>query len=269
MTARTRLLERLNLSSGIGLEVGALDRPVIAPDHPGILYADHLGNDALRHKYATDPNVAVGRLVPVHLVWDGSTALLDLLPSGQRLAYVVASHVIEHVPDPVGWLLRVHEACAPGATIGLVIPDARFTFDCRRRLTSLPDLLEAYHARWSRPSFRQVLDHFLHKTQVPECCSPKQLWDDPASASAVPLSHPDLLRELGAPGLRAYYDAIAAGRYIDAHCSVFTPDSFAQNLHQLATLNLLPFSLEWMLPTRRGEQEFAVVLRADAAPPSA
>ena len=258
MNRTRRLLEHVDIHAGDGLEIGALDSPVVPPQHPGISYVDHLDTPGLRQKYAQDPHVDVGRIVAVRYVWDGSS--LAELVGARRFAYVIGSHVAEHVPDLIGWLQQVRQVLAPGGVLALVVPDQRYTFDCQRRLTTIAELVEAHFLEYRRPSIRQVLDHFVHKVDVPEQCTIAQLWEDPARAAQVPRSHPQLLWELGATGLRKHFDAIQRGEYIDSHCSVFTPASFVELLSQMAALDMCGFTVKHLSPTLPGEQDFLVLL---------
>ena len=77
-------------------------------------FVDHADQAALRAKYADDANVPAEQIVPVDAVW-GERTLAECFP-GETFDYVIASHVIEHVPDVIGWLadrsLRVRAAKA-------------------------------------------------------------------------------------------------------------------------------------------------------------
>ena len=55
---------------------------------------------------------------------------------------------------------------------------------------------------------------------------------------------------------------IETGVYIDVHCWVFTPASFAGLMEQLVALGYLRFACELLFETERDEDEFFVVLRA-------
>jgi hypothetical protein len=232
---------------------------VVPPETPGIRYVDHLDSAGLRAKYATDPNVDLARLVPVSHVWDGGGSLaLDL--KGEPVRYVVASHVFEHLPNPIGWLQRLAPLLAPGGVVGLIVPDMRYTFDGQRRASAISEVLEAWLLDLCRPSIRQVLEHFVHKIRVPEDAGPTALWADPSLRQRVARSHPHLLRELGHAGVRAYGEKIADGEYIDAHCHVFTPDSLRTLMAEIDALGLLPLALTHVGDTHPDEDDFIVVL---------
>lgn len=194
----------------------------------------------------------------MHYVWSGEP-LVDIVGSA-KFDYVIASHVLEHAPDLIGWLQYIAEVLHPGGILALAIPDMRYTFDCQRNPTTIADALQAYLEQYRRPCIRQVLDHFVHKVEVPEQCSISSLWDEPLRRVHVARSHPLLLQELGLHGIRKHFDAIQAGEYIDTHCSVFTPDSFCNLMSQIAALNATNFKIKRFFPTLPNEQEFLVTL---------
>jgi len=92
----------------------------------------HLSTEALREKYQHDPAVDIAQIVEVDFDLAQIT-FRDALARIAPLDFVVASHVIEHVPDLVGWLSDIHAALRVGGVLALVIPDKRFTFDLHRR----------------------------------------------------------------------------------------------------------------------------------------
>lgn len=59
--------------------------------------------------------------------------------------FVICSHVIEHLAEPIGFLADIHRVLRPGGVVLLLIPDRRRTFDAARRATPLAHLV-AEHA---------------------------------------------------------------------------------------------------------------------------
>ena len=47
---------------------------------------------------------------------------MTLLPNERRVDFVIASHVIEYVPEMVSWLQCIGEALRPGGVLNLAIP---------------------------------------------------------------------------------------------------------------------------------------------------
>lgn len=236
---------------GHGLEIGALDSPLLRrPDHD-VLYVDYASTELLRRNQY-DPGVRLDDLVEVDVVW-GEVPLRTAV--GREVDFVVASHVIEHVPDLIGWLAELRAVLKPGGLLGLIVPDKRFTFDALRRESTLAEAVEAHLLGYRRPSLRQVFD--VASLGVPV---------DPAGVWTNGLSPETRRREVLArlpSALELARTLRDTPRYQDAHCWVFTPASFLDLAEELANLDLFPFRIEQFTPTERGGIEFYLRLVAD------
>lgn len=258
MDRKKHLLARINPGTQHGLEIGALCNPIVPPGAGHIEYVDHLPTEELRKKYATDPNVDVARIVTVNYVWGECT--LPEVVGDRRFDYVIASHVVEHVPDPIGWLREIAAVLSPGGMLSLAIPDKRWTFDCRREVTSVSEMIESYFEHRRRPTIRHCVEQFGEAAKVPGAVSAADLWQGKVSFDQIPLMTPGLLEHLGEAGMRSYFDAFRSGTYLDAHCSVFTPFSFVRILAVLARLRLLDYRVAYFQQTCVNDIEFFVTL---------
>ena len=99
------LLTSIDVTSSKGLELGPLINPVVRREMGDIRYIDHVDTDALRARYATHVGFDVDAIVPIDYVTHGS--IYDTVGPDIPFDYVIASHVIEHVPD-VDRLARRH-----------------------------------------------------------------------------------------------------------------------------------------------------------------
>lgn len=90
--------------------------------------------------------------------------------------YAVASHVFEHLPNPVGWLRDVAALLVPRGVIALAVPDRRFTFDFFRRETTAARILgravggkhvDCHCSVWTRGHFARVIPDALRLREVP------------------------------------------------------------------------------------------------------
>ena len=94
----------------IGVEIGAANNPII-PAHIGTCrYVDYMTTEQLRERLADYPYR--DSLVAIDYVWSGSGSLVDRI-GADRFDYAIASHVIEHVPNPVGWFSGIYGALKP------------------------------------------------------------------------------------------------------------------------------------------------------------
>jgi SAM-dependent methyltransferase len=246
---RERLLGPIDLPRARGLEIGPLAAPFIAREGANVLYADYLDADGLRAKYRADPNVDISRIVDVDVIWAGGP-LAACLPPGTVLDYVFASHVMEHIPDLVGWFAEIAAVLRPGGLVALAIPDKRFTFDLLRAPSRLGDLIDAHLHGLRRPAPWQVFDHHAHAVRLDDV---RAAWEgriDPAALA----HHAD-----AAIALQCAEQA-RAGAHLDVHCWVFTPRSLMQRLGELVALGLLPYRCRAFYETEPCAIEMLLVL---------
>ena len=247
LTREQKLLAGLNLAQMSGLEIGALASPMLRPPAARVKFVDHADSAALRVKYAEDPTVGLDDIVQVDAVW-GENTLAQCFP-GERFDFIIASHVIEHVPDMIGWLGEVAEMLNPDGRLILAIPDRRYSFDLLRRETTLTDLIDAHLRGARRPTPGQVFD--LNANAVAH--------DHVAAWFAPPATTPRPYVSRG--WALAQARAAQAGTYIDVHCSVFTARSLLELLDGLLELELLRFGLERFHVASVGTAEMSLVLR--------
>ncbi|MET0866162.1 MAG: methyltransferase domain-containing protein, partial [Nakamurella sp.] len=242
-----------DLGTGIGLEIGPLNRPVARKSHCNVRYVDVFDAPTIRHHYRDDPNVNVADIPDLDFCLhtaDGSIqSLIEATGSDAPYTWVLASHVIEHVPDLIGWLSQVAAVLQDGGTLVLAIPDQRYTFDVLRPATTVGQILQAHHSQDTIPSIRAVFDHFRSVVNV----SAADLWAGRKATVA------DRVYDL--PGtLNQLSLARDQGKYVDSHVWMFTPLSFVEQLAELGRLELIDFSVEQVVPTTPGELEFYAAL---------
>ena len=132
-----------------------------------------------------------------------------------------------------------------------MIPDKRFTFDLLRPLTTVADIVDAHLQRLRKPSSRQIYDHFSNFVSVDAGAA----WADRIDEKTLVPVHSRSF------ALEACHEAIENDRYIDAHCSVFTPESFIDSLRVLSELDLLGYEVAGFYRTEPKTIEFFVALR--------
>jgi len=110
----------------------------------------------LKKKYAAESAEFLEQIVPVDYVLVNNS--LKETVKGEKFDYVIASHVIEHVPDIVSWL-KDSIYLKPNGILSLVIPDKRYTFDITRDESSPADVMGAYIERHTKASTASVYDY--------------------------------------------------------------------------------------------------------------
>jgi SAM-dependent methyltransferase len=119
--------------SGRGIEIGALWRKFPVPRNVLVFYVDRTAPEHLRRQYSEIKSP----LVPPDLVADA----MRLPFCSGSLDFVIASHVLEHLPFPLAALRQWYQVLRPGGVLLLKIPDKRYTFDLRRQRTPLQHLI--------------------------------------------------------------------------------------------------------------------------------
>src|ERR1700722_8436880 len=165
MDRRQKILEGLDLGKSVGAEIGALCSPIVTRNEGRVFYVDYTDAESLKAKYASDSSVDVSKIVEVDVVW-GQKSLKEALCDNIALDYVIASHVVEHVPDLVTWLNEIRSVLKPDGELRLAVPDRRFTFDYVRGETRMSDVLAAYLVRARVPQPHEVLDFVLNAKKV-------------------------------------------------------------------------------------------------------
>jgi len=249
MNRRDKLIGGINLQTAVGAEIGALCNPMLTKSDANILYVDYADAATLRQHYAGNPLVDPAKIVETDAIW-GEKTLKEAL--GREVDFVIASHVIEHVPDLITWLNELHSVLSSSGEIRLAIPDRRFTFDFLRRETEMAEVLAAHLIRARVPQPYFLLDYYLNATAVDAHAA----WRGEVSAKT--LQRPDNLDT--AVGLAR--DVIDNGTYRDAHCWVFTPHSFARLLEQLGRAGLIKLACDRFFDTTENTIEFFVALKA-------
>jgi SAM-dependent methyltransferase len=133
-TDRAELLAHL---SGRGIEIGALDSPVAVPAGVEVRYVDVLTREECRRHYPELPDHDA--ILEPDII--ASADDLGVLPDRSE-DFLIACHLLEHMPDPIGTLKGWYRVLRPGGLVFLVLPDKRHTFDRPRSRAPLAHLIE-------------------------------------------------------------------------------------------------------------------------------
>jgi hypothetical protein len=250
---RRELFLRLHdLTQGHGLELGPLDAGIADPTTDDVSYVDVQDAAGLREHYADDANVML-ELIPeidFPLTLDGRVrTVAEAAAPGAPFDWVVASHVIEHVPDLIGWLQQLAELTVDDAALVLAVPDRRYCFDRHRPPTTVGEALAAFEEGHTRPSLRAVYDAFTYAVPF----DLHGLWTGERPAGRGERLHDRAF-------VAAKLAQARAGEYVDCHVWTFTPESFLEQVKELRGLGLCEWYVE-SLHQSWGSLEFHSVLR--------
>lgn len=227
MNRRDKLFSQIN-SKGFGLEIGPSYNPV-APKREGynVEIVDHLDQPALIDKYK-NMGVDAGSIEFVDHVWGGQP-LDELIGETARYDWIIASHVIEHVPDVISFLQQCQRLLKPNGALSLAVPDKRFCFDHFRPLNTTGDLLDAYFQKRTRHPPGQVFDHFVSEVNL----NGYGTWVKGAGGVV------NLGRSTADAKALMDYSLHPESAYVDIHAWRFTPASFQLIIQDLGDLGLL------------------------------
>jgi GT2 family glycosyltransferase len=240
MSRAETLLVPIDRSARI-IEIGPSYNP-IAPKADGwnTSTLDHTTRSGLVEKYRGHPGVDVDRIEEVDFVWtNGSVA--DAVPSDLHGTFdaFIASHVIEHTTDLVGFLDAAATLLAPSGVVILAIPDKRYCFDYFRPLTTTGEVLYAHTTGRTRHTRRILFDQMAYIVKNGE----NGAWGQ------TPMQEIQFYHSLEEAG-----DAFSTTRedpdspYVDMHAWQFTPASFELLLLELARLGETDWQVERITP---------------------
>ncbi len=237
----------------IGLEIGALNNPIVRPIYGDVRFVDYASTAFLREKHADYPE-RVADMVDVSYVWQGTGPLAESVGQTDLFDYVIASHVIEHVPNVLGWLRGICEVMAPGGVFNLALPDKRFTFDVGCPDSTVGQLVEADLLGYRHPSIRQMFDNCYYAKGI----EPGAIWHTAYDVANTPSYVGDIAPDLALAQAR---QIVADGAYFDSHCWIFSPASFVDLMSGMVRLGMMPFQIDWFEETAEGDFEFFLGLR--------
>jgi len=232
---RDKLVEHLPYRNGRGAEIGPLNLPFLSKSDANVL-----DTEGIRKKYPTlSDTVEVDRPMI-------NDSIADTLANDAPLDYLVASHVMEHVPNPIRWMNEIASVLRAGGLLSIALPDRRATFDFYREETCASDLIAPYLRDLTIPDVRAVYDHHSQATAV------NMHWaipDESAYPHEVINGKGAVRPKVVSPDHMAMTRLAQSGQYLDVHCWVFTPPSFLLAMAQIAYDDLLPFRCKQFYPT--------------------
>ncbi|HEV7467767.1 MAG TPA: methyltransferase domain-containing protein [Candidatus Dormibacteraeota bacterium] len=129
--------------SGSGVEIGPGHVPLRLPfGGASVRYVDRWQPEDNRSLFPELGEAAAGFVRP-DVVANLDTDRLSAL-AGESQDFVVASHVLEHLAEPLGQLADIHRVLRPGGVALILLPDRRRTFDRDRSPTPLQHLVEEH-----------------------------------------------------------------------------------------------------------------------------
>lgn len=126
---------------GEGIEVGAFEHPAPLPVACRTRYVDAITPEEAAELF---PEIDASALIRPDFIADVSQDGLKIFPDG-KWDYVVACHVIEHLPNPGRFIGELFRVVRFGGRVAIAAPDKRFTFDAARPETPTATLQHYFH----------------------------------------------------------------------------------------------------------------------------
>lgn len=248
---RDRLLAGLTKQDRI-IEIGPLHGP-LAPKAEGwsTTVVDRGSRDELLASYTGHEGVDLDKIEDVDVVWrDGP--LHEAFPAQQHGTYraVIASHALEHIPNPIGFLASAARLVGDDGTLMLALPDKRWCFDLFKPVSTTGELLEAARTNRSRHNGPTLFDHNAYSASV---------GGQPAFGREA---QADIAFYVSLEKAKEAFSGCSEGAeaaYVDCHAWQFTPASFQLVLLELAELGDVDWHVEAVTP--EPSVEFTAVLR--------
>lgn len=218
-----------------GLEIGGGYNPLASRDEGyNISFVDHASKAELVAKYKA-LGVDTSRIQPVDFIWKGEP-LSEIVGKTGVFDYIVASHVIEHIPNIVEFFAECDKLLKIGGRVILAIPDKRRCFDHMRPTSTTGQVVEAHLLKKKTHSIAAIFDSIADYSTCDELPS----WFSDREPHQANIKKPNSLES-------ALHAAQAYGlgdKYYDAHGWVFTPTSFEDIFENLCRLDLIKLAVE-------------------------
>lgn len=236
MDRMQKLLVRIDKSMKV-LEIGPSFSPV-APRATGwnTWTVDHTDQKGLREKYRADPSVDVSLIGPVDFLWNAGE-LDQAIPAEHHGTFdaCIASHVIEHLPDPVGFYRSLDPLMRPNGVLAIAVPDKRFCFDYFRPLSMTSEFILAYQQRRCRHTKKTAFEHTAYTITA----DGKLAWGQHPVANFRFFDNLQIAIER-----LANTDESEASKYQDYHAWCYTPSSFRLMILELNVLELIDWQID-------------------------
>lgn len=237
-----------------GLEIGPSYNPLL-PKAEGfrVETVDYADQTTLRAKYAQTSNVDIARIEPVDHVTGGAPMSAVIAARG-FYDFIVASHVIEHTPDLIGFVEDCALLLKPDGVLVLAVPDKRYCFDVLQPITFAGSVLLAHEEKRTRPTAATVFDSVAYDVLRGGAIG----WGESETAPPTFAASIEAARNVAEASKKA-------GAYVDVHVWRFTPASFRLVVEDLYGIGALSLREKAVIPGQ-GNEFFAALSRNGAGP---
>ena len=180
----------------------------------------------LIRKYS-DEQVETAGIEEVDYVWRGEP-YAELTGKRDYYDWIIASHLVEHTPDLIGFLNDCDAILKETGVISLAVPDKRYCFDHYRPVTSIARIIDSHFQNNRIHTMGTAVEYYLNA-----------VLRDGMIAWNSDISGEDSLRYRPEEAMEEINSAREGKEYMDIHCWCFVPHSFRLIIHDLYNLGFI------------------------------
>ena len=240
------------------IEIGPSYNPLI-PKRLGfnVTIVDHADAEELKAKYCRAA-VDLSLIEPVDVLWTGGRLSERIEERG--FSSIVASHMIEHSTDFIGFLQDCSELLGKDKQLFLIVPDKRFCFDFLHCVTDTAKVIADHRLGRMRHSLESLFRNSSNvKAQFGETVS--TFWGQHEIADLR------FIEEDSKTCLEGAIKCAESEDFFDCHENYFTPSSFFLLIEELRYLGFIDF-VPRIVTRSRGCEFLAVLRKAAMTPPT-
>lgn len=166
--------------------------------------------------------------------------------------YIIASHVIEHTADFIGFLQDCFKMLTNQGILALAVPDKRYTLDYFRMVSTTGKMIDDYLTTTKTGSTGTLFDFYSHTVSRNNKTSWSHYLD-----KIMKRNYSFIHTHEQVYGV--YDDAVRNPSFHDIHQYVFTPSSFMLLIAELGEFGFIDFMVDRIYSTVT--DEFIVLLR--------
>ncbi len=218
---RMEILRSFFKASDFGLEIGPSYNPV-APKSQGynVETLDYMCAGDMKEKYKDDPNIDISLIEEVDYVTE--VCNITSVIKNKYYDYIIASHVIEHIPNFIGFIRDCELLLKEDGILILAVPDKRFCFDVFQSLTSTGEVIQAYLEQRIRYSAGELFDYFAYRAYS----GGRLAWSKDELGSMK-------LTNGISEAIQQFNEVKNSSEYLDVHIWRFCPASFRLIINDL------------------------------------
>ena len=222
------------------VEVGASFRPLV-PKRDGwnTCVVDHDTREGLLAKY-NKAVIDANEIEDVDVIWqEGNLHEAFPLEEWGSFHAIVASHVLEHMPDLIAFLDSCRRLLRDDGMLIFALPDKRWCFDFFRPPSLAGDVLLAHHESRKIHTAAVLFNEISYSMTL----GGRPGWAVGEVAAELAFAHEPGVSQL-------VFEQIAGGdqTYRDAHAWQFTPASFELLILDLSQTGACDWHVDWLKP---------------------